>query len=315
MKTHSIFKLFSLIVIALMITQTANASLSGTIDVTGSNTVYPIMNSAGARFQEINPDVQISISGPGSGAGIAALLDGLTDIAPMSRAPKDSEKQAAADKGMQLNITTVGIDAIVIIVNKENPVTNLNPADISAIYGGNKTSWADFGWAAGGDIKVVERDENSGTHDYFNEEFLDGNEVDPVKVADHAQFASTKELFQTIATEKNAIGYGGLAYLDDTVKAVTVNNVVANKANAKDGSYGISRPLFVVFDQKTIATVAYAFVNFVLSPEGQAIVEQVGYVAVGEIGSITTENPAPFNLPAVVVGITVLAIFIRKIRY
>ncbi len=314
MKPNYLFlKLISLIIVSLLINQSVIADLSGTIDVTGSNTVYPIMNAAGARFQEIHPDVSISISGPGSGAGISALIDGITDLAPMSRAPKQAEIDDATSKGMKLNITTIAIDAIVIIINKDNPIVNLNSEDISAIYSGNKTQWADFGWNEGGSIKVLERDENSGTHDYFNEEFLNGNEVDPTKVAEHAQFASTKELFDTVATEKNTIGYGGLAYLSDDVKAVNVNNVAANKANAKDGSYSVSRPLFIVFDQNTVSTVAAAFVNFVLSPEGQAIVEQVGYVAIGEIGTISSDtSTSPFEMIYVFVGFSMMAIFMRR---
>lgn len=302
---------------SLMLTATPGVALEGTVTVTGSNTVFPIIEAASARWQELHPDVTISASGPGSGAGITALIEGQTDLAPMSRAPKAAEISEATTAGIELNITTVGIDAIVIIVNKNNPITDLTSDQISQIYNGTFTSWTEVGWSAGGDITVIERDENSGTHDYFNDQFMGGEEVNPALLHEHKQEASTSTLFQLVAENDNAIGYGGLAYLDDTVKAVDVDGVKATKANAKSGDYSVARPLFVVFDDKTVSDLAREFINYILGLEGQYLVDSVGYVAVGEMAE-SLEAVAgflPLNMTPIFLGIaavTAIGILRRK---
>ncbi|MCY3410574.1 MAG: PstS family phosphate ABC transporter substrate-binding protein [Candidatus Heimdallarchaeota archaeon] len=269
-----------------------------TIRVVGSNTVYPIMDAVGARFSEVKGgEVTLTIEGPGSGAGITALIEQQTDIAPMSRAPKDSEKAEAVVAGIELNITTIALDALVIIVNKANPINGLTKAQITDIYDGTKTSWSEFGWSAGGDISVIERDENSGTHDYFNEFFLDGEEVDPTKVAEHKQEASTSTLFELVASDESAIGYGGLAYMEDTVKALEVDGVAPSKAAAADETYSVARPLFVVFDEKTISDMAREFVNYVLGPEGQYLCDYVGYVALYDVATGLSDTATGDNIP------------------
>ncbi len=301
------------IIIALMI---SSGSSTSTIKVVGSNTVFPIMEAAGARFNEMNPDVTVSIEGPGSGAGISALIDGQTDLAPMSRAPKNAEIEASKSKGIELNITTIALDALVVIVNKVNTINDLSIANITSIYSGNITNWSAFGGS--GDITVIERDENSGTHDYFNDLFLGGNEVDPTAVYSHKQEASTSTLFKLIAEDENAIGYGGLAYMDDTVKAVSIEGVEANKANAADGSYAIARPLFIVFDEKTVSSLARELVDYILGPEGQWIINDVGYVALFEMATGLSElelgeNQVPgFEFIAAFSSIILITIYKRR---
>lgn len=288
-------KVITFMGLLLMVLMINNGSASTAIDVTGSNTLFPIMEAAGARFQELHQDVKVSVSGPGSGAGIKALINKQTDIAPMSRAPKDSELTEAKNQGLQVKIETVGKDALIIIVNKDNPLNDLTTKQISDIFAGNVTSWKDLGWATGGDITVIERDENSGTHDFFNEHFLDGNEVDPTKVKAHKQEASTSTLFKLVKENPNAIGYGGLAYLTDIVKAVSVDGTAPSKASAADGSYAVARPLFLVYDELTIGDLAKQLVDYVLSPEGQWIVDDVGYVAVKEMATGLTSIEGDSN--------------------
>lgn len=298
-------KLAFIAIMTLMLTaSTANAQTTK-LSIVGSNTVFPIIEAVGARFQELNPNVDLAVEGPGSGAGITALIDGQTDIAPMSREPKDAEKQEAAAKGIELNITTIALDALVVVVNHDNPIDGLTEDQISAIYNGTIKNWADLGWAEGGSITVIERDENSGTHDYFNEFFLDGNEVDPAKVSKHIQEASTSQLFRLVADQVNAIGYGGLAYLTDQVKALKIDDVAPSIETARTGEYPVARPLYLVFDEKTIPEIGREFVEYVLSPEGQFLVLDVGYINVKEAATGLTSVAGIDNTPISPLGITV----------
>ncbi len=304
------------ILLLVMIFASSTAVAETKLSIVGSNTLFPIVEAVGARFQELNPDVTISVEGPGSGAGITALIDRQTDIAPMSREPKQEEVNEATAKGIELNITKVALDALIIVVNKENPIDSLTREQITGIYNGTYTNWADVGWASGGDIFVIERDENSGTHDFFNEFFLDGEEVDPAKVKGHKQEASTSQLFRLVADQKNAIGYGGLAFFTDIVKKVKVDGVEGTIETAKDGSYPVARPLFYVFDEKTISDIGRQFVEYTLSPEGQYLVLDVGYVNVAEAAQTLSEvasiDNTPLNPLPLMAGIVFLALVFRK---
>lgn len=293
-----------------------------TLVIEGSNTVYPIANLAAARFQEINPDITVTIGGAGSGVGIASLLNGQCDIADASRFPKDAEITIANTSGIEMIVHTVAKDGIIIIVHPDNPITQLTQQQITDIYNGTSTSWSDLGITLAIDgIKVLERDENSGTHDYFNKVFLAKQEVDSSGLFAYGQYSSTSQLFEIVATEVNAIGYGGLGYLDDTIKAVEVDDgtgtyVAPSVPTVRDGSYPISRPLYMITDGTPTGLVK-DFIDFVMSYEGQSIVFYTGYIPVGDY---TEEyNPTEgistsFGFIAIPLAISITALVIRSIK-
>ena len=312
-----------LALISLIMISAVNAEVQ-TLRIKGSNTLFPIIESASLEWEDQYPDVTIEAAGPGSGAGMKLLLDGQTDIAPMSRAPKDSEIQAGVDKGMDIKSETVGLDALIIIVNKDNPVNDLTHDQIAGIFNGTIRKWSSIDPTVNlvkDEIKVIERDTNSGTHDYFNEFFLGEGSVPADKLGEnYAQYASTSQLFENVASEVNAIGYGGLAYLDDTVKAVNVDGKTPSVETAKTGEYPVARPLYLVYDDKTLIDIGRTFIDYILSPEGQRLVLDVGYVNVKEAadpsasGANTSEDLASFPLFYSIIGIAGAITIFRKKR-
>jgi phosphate transport system substrate-binding protein len=281
--------MFGLILIFNMLMMSPSYAQT-TLDVTGSNTVFPVINAAAAEWAEDN-NVDIAASGPGSGAGFQALLNGQTDIAPMSRAPRASEIESAVDLGIDLQTAVIAWDSLVVFVNPNNPITGLSAEMIQGIYNGTIRTWSELGWEGSFDdqIKVVERDQNSGTHVFFNEFFLKGSPPPASELgAYHSAFAPTNQIVDLVASEENAIGYGGIAFvteedgsITDRVRVLNVNEIVANKANAASGEYPVSRALYLVFNENTIPDIGKDFIDFILSERGQEIVDEVGYTPCG----------------------------------
>lgn len=291
-----------LFVVTLMVSapMATSQALTGTLTIKGSSTVFPVMEEAQLRWAELHPDVTIDTASVGSGGGMAALIEGSTDIAPMSRAPKDSE---IAEADFEVNATRIGLDALAIIVHKDNPLNDINASTLTAIYTGNILLWSELGVdVTPNEISIHERDQNSGTHDYFNEEFVNEGEVNSENVTYGGQFTNQADLNSAVASTVNAIGYSGLAYVDSSVKALTFEGVEATIENAADDSYGVSRPLFLVTNADEENELRDAFVNYILSPEGQYIVELVGYVAIEEkatgyteVAGDTDDEDSPFS--------------------
>jgi phosphate transport system substrate-binding protein len=308
-------------ILCLGILATSNFTLAAeTLVIEGSNTVYPIANLAAARFQEIKTDITVTVGGAGSGAGIAALINGQCDIADASRYPKESEILESNSSDVDLIVHTIAKDGIVIIVHPDNPIAQLSQQQITDIYNGTITAWSDLGISLTLDgIKVLERDENSGTHDYFNEAFLAKQEVNSSNLYAYGQYASTSQLFEVVATEINAIGYGGLGYVDETIKAVRVDDgtgtfIAPSVATVKDGSYPISRPLYMITDGEPAGLVK-EFIDFVMSYEGQSIVYYTGYIPVGEYTedyNPTEGLPTSFGFIAIPLAIGITALSIRN---
>ena len=263
--------------------------LSGFIDITGSNTVTPISTLYAEDFMDANPQVNVAVSGPGSGAGIAALINGTTDICQSSRPIKQSEIEQASSKGIDVYETRIATDAIAVIVNPSNPVDELTIEQLSGIYTGAITNWKELG---GNDasIVVLARDTNSGTHVYFKEAIvqMDGlpGEDTSLEYGGSVQLLpSTSTGVTQVAQNQNAIFYIGLGYMEDTVKALGImktsdaSPVLPSLATALDDTYPISRGLFYYTDGEPGGLIK-AFVDFALSQEGQELVESAGFVPV-----------------------------------
>jgi len=240
--------------------------------IKGSTTVLPVAQSAAEAFMKANPDVNISVSGGGSGNGIKAIIDGTANIGDASRFIKDKEVKLASEKGVYPVPHRVAIDSIVPIVHPSNPVSDLTMEQLSLIYQGKVTNWKEVG---GSDmvIVVVSRDTSSGTYEVWEEKILHKAKVTP-----KAQLqASNGAVAQAVAKNKYAIGYIGLGYLNKDVKGVKVGGVEATPSTALSGAYPISRPLFM-FTSGWPTGVTAEYITFVLSPEGQELVKKEGYI-------------------------------------
>jgi len=240
--------------------------------INGSTTVLPVAQAAAEAYMKTHGDVSISISGGGSGNGIKALIDGTTDIANSSRFLKDKEVQSAMEKGVYPVPFRIAMDAIVPIVHPRNPVKDLTVEQLSLIYQGKIRNWKEVG---GEDLQIVivSRDTSSGTYEVWEEKVLHKAKVSP-----RAQLqASNGAVSQAISKNRYAIGYIGFGYLNKDVKALQVNGIEATMESSLAGVYSVSRPLFM-FTRGWPTGAVSDFMNYILSPKGQEIVKQEGYI-------------------------------------
>ncbi|MGM0770868.1 MAG: PstS family phosphate ABC transporter substrate-binding protein [Halobacteriota archaeon] len=245
------------------------------IMIKGSDTVLPLAQAEAEVFMMEYPDKTISVIGGGSGVGIAALIDGEVDIAMASRGMKDSEVENAQANGINPLEHTIAWDGISVIVNPENPVSELTYEQLKAIYVGEISNWNEVG-GEDREIVVLARDSSSGTYEYFKGEVMDGNEYR----ADALTNPSNGAIMQTASQNPNAIGYVGVAYLDDTVKALGVDKgdgaLEPTSENIIAGTYPLARPLYFYTDGEPTG-LALEFVEFVSSETGSETIFEVGY--------------------------------------
>lgn len=240
----------------------------------GSTTVLPIAQKAAEAFEKLHPGASFTIRGGGSGVGIAGLLDGTCDIAMSSRKIKDSELKIAESKGITVKEFVVALDALAVIVHPSNPVSNLTLSDLKKIYTGEITNWKEFK-GSDTEIVVVSRDSASGTFECFNHLVLKEATLTPRALYQ----ASNKGVLTVVATTKGAIGYVGLAYLEPRVKAVAVEGITPSIESARSGRYPLRRELYF-YTRGEPKGLAKAFIDFVLSKDGQRLIQEVGYVPV-----------------------------------
>ena len=248
---------------------------SKNIILNGSTTVFPIAQRAAEVFMSKYSNINVSVRGTGSGNGIASLINGTCDIADASRPMTADEIKLAKSKGIEPFENIIAKDAIAIVVNLDNPISEISRAQLKKIYTGEITNWKELG---GPDMKIVPitRDSSSGTFEIFEEKVL-GKGVEMVSTA--VVQGSNQAIKTTVEKTKGAIGYIGLGYVDSSVKVLKYDGVVPSKETVLSGEYEISRPLFMYTDGEPQGAVK-KFIDFVMSPEGQTIVEQVGYIAV-----------------------------------
>ena len=242
------------------------------VTIKGSTTVLPIAQATAEVFMNRNRTVNISVQGGGSSVGIAALLDGTTDIADASRAIKDAELAKAASRGIKPKAHVVAMDGIAVVVHPTNSVNDLSKNQIKDIYTGKISDWSAVG-GAGGKIVVVGRDSASGTFEAFTELALGGAKTR----SDALLSASNQAVATTVATTPGAIGYVGLGFLTDKVKDVTVDGVKCTKETVLSVKYPLSRPLFM-YTNGTPKGGVKEYLDFVVGSEGQRLAEENGYV-------------------------------------
>jgi phosphate transport system substrate-binding protein len=244
----------------------------------GSDTVLPLGQKEAESYMKGNKAAKVTVTGGGSGVGLAALVDGTTDIAMSSRKMKMAEKMKLQEAGKATKEIIVAYDALAVVVNPANKVSQLTREQIEGIFTGKIKNWKEVG---GDDLQIVvySRESSSGTYEFFKEHVLNNKNYASSVLA----MPATGSIIQSISQTKGAIGYVGLAYLEKEVKAIGVSYnkgktfVAPSMAKAKDKTYPVIRPLYYYYLTKSEKTVK-PFIDFCLSLEGQKIVEQVGYV-------------------------------------
>lgn len=266
-------KSLALIVFALVLSLATGAAWAGNLVIKGSTTVLPIAQKVSEAYMKEHPDVKISISGGGSGNGIKALIDGSTDIADSSRFIKDKEVKLAVEKGAYPVPFAVAYDCIVPVVHPGNSVVNLTLAQLKAIYKGEVKNWKEVG---GPDqpVVVISRDSSSGTYEVWEEKVMEKERVYPGALLQ----ASNGAVVQAVSKNKNAVGYIGLGYINEEVKPLMVDRVAGTPETTLNGTYPISRPLFM-FTRGWPDGDALNFINYVKDPKkGQTFVKEAGFV-------------------------------------
>ncbi len=280
MKKQHFMKLAGLILLGALFAAAIPCSYAKpggeTIVVDGSTTVGPIAKAFAEYYMSMHPEVNITVSESGSGNGAKSLIHRDCNVADMSRFMKQSEFKAAVDNGVIPVAHVVAMDGIAVVVHPTNPVSDLTIKQIRDIYTGTISSWKQLG---GPDMRIVTitRDTNSGTFETFEKLVMK-----EAKIADTAEYVgSNGGMRARIQTTRNAIGYVGLGFVDQTVKALKVAGVSPSQETVSSGRYPISRRLFMFTNgYPKLGGHLHSFVNLYLTKKGQEIIKEIGFVPV-----------------------------------
>ena len=243
-------------------------NLSGSITLAGSTSMEKVIGGLAEAFEAANEGTTVTYNPTGSGSGITAVSEGRCDIGLSSRSLKEEEKS----QGLQE--TVLAYDGIAIIVNPENPVTDLSLDQIAKIYTGEITNWKEVG-GNDAEIVLIGREAGSGTRDGF--ESITGTE-EACKY--RQELTSTGDVIATVSQNPDAIGYASLAALKDTVKAVSVDGVTASEATVKDGTYKVQRPFVLVTKEGTeLSDTAQKFFDYATSADAAEVISAAGAVS------------------------------------
>lgn len=246
---------------------TAAEELSGTLSMNGSTSMEKVIKAVNGAFMEKNKGVTVNLNLTGSGTGIQEASEGKCDIGNSSRKLKDEESE-------KLDATVVGLDGIALVVNPANKLEDITLEDLAKVYSGEITNWKELG----GDDKsivVIGREDGSGTRDGFESIVMGDKEP---KYAQELE--STGSVINAVATTDGAIGYASLANVDETVKALKIGGIEATEENVKSGAYEVQRPFICATLKGSDNKLVKAYLDFILSEEGQALVLAQGAVPV-----------------------------------
>jgi phosphate transport system substrate-binding protein len=258
----------------------ATAAQAGTVTIKGSDTMVILGQRWAEDYMKKNPNTVLQVTGGGSGTGISALINGTTDICASSRAMKAAEKEKLRDRYNNTGVEIpVARDGLAVYVNASSAMTEISIPDLKQIFTGKITNWKQLG-GPDNNIIVYSRENSSGTYVFFKEAVLGGADFTP-----RAQtMPGTAAVVNAVAKEKFGIGYGGAAYAKG-IKILKVKKDPASpainpeKKTVLDGTYPLARPLFFYLRNKAVGDIQ-SFIDWVLSPDGQGIVEKVGYYPV-----------------------------------
>ncbi len=254
------------------------------IENKGSDTIVNLALAWAEQYQQLHPEVQISVTGGGSGTGIAALMNGTVDIANASRAISSEEQAQAKQSGFTPVEFVIARDAIAVIVNPKNPVKQLTIDQISKIYKGEINNWK----AVGGEDRPIvrlSRETNSGTHVYFLETVVRmGSKTDKSIFSPSTLLLPSSEgIISEVSSNPNAIGYDGLGYVTSSVKTIAVakpgssDYVLPSVKTVNSGAYPISRDLYMYTRNEPQGAVK-TYLDWISSPEAQQTVADLGFV-------------------------------------
>ncbi len=279
-----------LVLLSLVLISCSRNNNQKLIQNKGSDTVVNLAQAWAEEYKKIQPNVGIAVSGGGSGTGIAALINGTVDIANSSRPMKDEEKQAALkNTGKEVQEYVVGLDALAIFVHPSNPISGLTMEEIACIYGtdGKCDSWSDVRGTTvpgcdGNKIIRVSRQSNSGTYQYFREVVI-GAEKD--LKSGSMDLNGSKEAVDLVEKTPCSIGYSGMGYLNEKVKAICVskdkdsNCIAPTLETATNKTYPIARELYM-YTSGTPSEEVKAYMQWIMGDSAREITIKSGYVPV-----------------------------------
>jgi phosphate transport system substrate-binding protein len=264
----------------------ARSGSGSALQIKGSDTMVNLGQAWAEAFNKLHPEINVAVTGGGSGTGIAAILNGTCDVAESSRAMDEKEIQQAKADGLNIRETIVALDGIAVVVHPSNPISALTLDQLREIFMGNVTRWNVFG---GEDrpIVLLSREVNSGTHIFFKEHVLRrGKSKGPEEFAPGAlMMPSSYAIAEETAHNENVIGYYGLGYISPRQKVLAVARddhspaVLPTIDSVRANAYPISRPLYF-FTRGEPAGAVKRFLEFALSLEGQKIVRDTDFVPV-----------------------------------
>ena len=270
-----------LLALVMLVDAGMSALAEGSVSTDGSTSMQKVIGALGEYFTNENPDVNFTYNPTGSGSGITAVLEGRCDIGLSSRALKDEEKAEG------LVETVLAYDGIAIIVNPDNPLTDIDLDTLAKIYKGEITNWKDVG-GSDEEIVVIGREAGSGTRDGF-ESITDTKDACVYR----QELTSTGDVITAVSQNPAAIGYASLASVKDTVKALSVGGVVPTEETVKDGTYPVQRPFVLVTREGVeLSETAQKFFDFATSIEAADIISAAGAVAAA------TEEVEPTATPS-----------------
>ncbi len=256
-----------------------NTSPSNVLDIKGSDTLVQLVSDMAETYMLEHPSAKISVTGGGSGTGIASLINDEVHIADSSRSIKDREIEGASERGVEVWEFVIARDGLTIIVNPSNTVSKLTLDEVGAIYRGEITNWNEVG---GNDLEITlyGRQSTSGTYEYMR---------DFVVKADYfpnmLNMEGNKAIVDGVKADVSSIGYVGIGYLRDEIKAIDLaesegSDYVSplDPANVLSGEYPLTRPLYQYTNgMPEMGSLTYSFLKFELSEEGKTIIENAGY--------------------------------------
>lgn len=266
----------------------ASSGSSVSIENKGSDTLVNVALAWAEAYITQHPEIRLSVTGGGSGTGIAAMINGTVDIANASRAMKQKEVDQAQANGIDPVEHVVARDAIAVVINPHNPVNELTVQQIGAIYTGQITNWKEVG---GNDLPIVltSRESNSGTYVYFLEEVVrvGVDDEEAFFSPDALLLPSSEVISLEVARNPNAIGYDGLGYVTEELKMVAITPDASQPAvlpsieTVNAGTYAISRPLYMYTAGEPTGAVR-TYLDWILDIEGQDIVQSLGFVPLSQ---------------------------------
>lgn len=250
----------------------SGCSKSNSLEVSGSTSIAPLMEKVSAAYKA-KSEVEVNINADGSSAGIKAASEGISQVGMVSRELKDEEKSL----GLETHV--IALDAIAVVANKENSVKNITLDQLQQIYSGKIKNWKELG-GADLPIVVVTREDGSGTRSAFEEivDLLNDDKSSKVDNASPVIVNSTGAVLENVSQKSGAIGYVSLGSVNNTINTVAIDGVSANEATVKAKTYAISRNFNLVTKDQNDTTKA--FIDFILSSEGQKVVVDEGFISI-----------------------------------